>query len=1125
MFPVKRLHKRLEKIQRPLAVVVGSALSVTRGAPNQGVPDVDTMIERIRMRMVDERLGEDFEEALREGKGSRYQEAFAFVQSTLGAEAVDSIVREAVLEARLPGAPALEDGDGDGNSAHWHLPRGTAALGRLLAAKDSRFTGPILTTNFDPLLSMAIEHAGGVVDRRVLDRDGHLPGHGDSRHGARVVHLHGYWRGSTLHLPQHLGNSRSKLLGSLRDLLGGHTVLVIAYGGWRDAFMQALEQVIDQPETAVDILWCLYGDEGTALHNNQALLARFGGYTRFSAYYGVDAHQLFDELAPPNGLATGNGRARPASESTAGPDVLVHADELERYLGRLEAEHSTVPLVGFQTKTRISLALHDLYVPLDAIIDRGSRGRDLFDSAEMAERRKAEDAHLRRERLALADAFTRARELNRRSLVLLGDPGSGKTTHLKQILLKVIRDGPESVGLAANTIPVFLSLQAVRNRETKLEGLIASQLRGPALDMPDDFGQRLLRHGKLLLLLDGLDEVADAEERAEVSRWIETAHRQLRDAVVLVSCRYAGYTPDVELGAEFLELHLRPLDDEQMQAFVWNWYRLVMREQMLDANQAELRARDLANDLLEVLAQPEFGAAGRVYEMTRNPLLLTAICLVHHDHGRLPKARVRLYEETIAVLLERWRRRPSGPVMPPEDVLEVLQSVAAWMHSKRGRRRASAAELRVTVSEALQALKTEISAEEFMRAIRDESGLLTGWGVDEYGFMHLGLQEFLVAQHCRNVGLLNHNGFEELAARFGDSWWQEVILLTLAQRNPPVFEPFMRALVQRHDFGHLAVSQMMDLCLDEASGWSAAPFLELLHAPAVGDVEELSQRQVGAAKVLTRNVKSALEVEGLLHSHPVPAVRNWWLRHRNIEAVGAEVIVHPKTGIELVRIAGGVFSMGSLETEIGRDEDESPRQEVVLQAFCLARTPVTNAQYGRFLAASPDAPKPAYWADRRYNQPDQPVVGVSWHDAKAYCEWAGLMLPTEAQWEYACRAGTATRYWSGNDESDLARVGWYRENSDERLHIAGELAVSPFGLHDMHGNAWEWCLDEWAPNYDAEPRPGDGLRHDAIGNGLFVVRGGSWDAGADFARSAHRDYRPPGNRDSDVGFRPVLLVP
>jgi formylglycine-generating enzyme required for sulfatase activity/nucleoside phosphorylase len=844
-------------------------------------------------------------------------------------------------------------------------------------------------------------------------------------------------------------------------------------------------------------------------------------YKSFAARASAEVllHFLRRVVHPPQARRA-DGGSRPDPATTELP-----ADELDRYFARLEAEHATVPLVGFQTKTRLSLALDDLYVPLDAIIDRGGRARDVYDSAEIAQRAREKDSHLRQEKLALADAVTRARELGRRSLVLLGDPGSGKTTHLKQVLLKIIREGPKALGLAAGTIPVFLPLQTVRDRKTKLAGLIREQLQGPALDMPADFGDRLLRHGKLLLLLDGLDEVADATERAEVSRWIEAAHKDLRDAVVLVSCRYAGYSGDVELGPAFLELHLRPLGDEQMQTFVRNWYRLVLREQMIDAEQAAIKAKGLADDLLNELARPEFEAAARVFEMTRNPLLLTAICLVHHDHGRLPHARAKLYEETIAALLERWHHRPAGRVLRSEEALDVLRPVAAWMHGERGRRRASASDLQEPVRDALKALSTKLEPGEFLRKIRDESGLLTGWGVDEYGFMHLGLQEFLTAQQLRNVGLSNATVFGELAGRFADSWWQEVILLMLAQRNPPVFEPFMRMLVKRPEFANWAESPMMNLCLEEAAVKSAAPFVEFLQTQGEG-TDELGERQLGAAKLLARKMPEALEeLDASLASHQAPAVRTWWARRRGgAEVLGGDVILHEQTGIELVRIPAGSFLMGSAaDDELGFD-DERPRHEVTLKAFYLARTPVTNAQYGRYLAVRPDAPKPEHWGDRRFNQPDQPVVGISWNEAMAYCEWAGLVLPTEAQWEYACRAGTMTQYWSGNAESDLERVGWYNKNSGGRLHAVGEKEANPFGLYDMHGNISEWCRDGWVDNYETKPRSGDGLRRQPDTEDDRVFRGGSWDYAARNARSAYRVGDLPGDHGDDLGFRPARVI-
>lgn len=105
--------------------------------------------------------------------------------------------------------------------------------------------------------------------------------------------------------------------------------------------------------------------------------------------------------------------------------------------------------------------------------------------------------------------------------------------------------------------------------------------------------------------------------------------------------------------------------------------------------------------------------------------------------------------------------------------------------------------------------------------------------------------------------------------------------------------------------------------------------------------------------------------------------------------------------------------------------NERPR-EVVLAAFALSRHAVSNAQYRRFLAADPGAPLPRYWSDPRLSGADLPVVGVSWFDAKMFCAWAEVRSPSECEWEAACRAGTRSAYWSGDDEAALRRVGWYR---------------------------------------------------------------------------------------------------
>ena len=232
-------------------------------------------------------------------------------------------------------------------------------------------------------------------------------------------------------------------------------------------------------------------------------------------------------------------------------------------------------------------------------------------------------------------------------------------------------------------------------------------------------------------------------------------------------------------------------------------------------------------------------------------------------------------------------------------------------------------------------------------------------------------------------------------------------------------------------------------------------------------------------------------------------------------------ITTPKGGYVLVRIPGDTFMMGSPETEKERFESEGPLHEVRVKDFYMGKYPVTNEEYGRFLEENPDIPEPKYWADRAFNQPKQPVVGVSWEDAAAYAGWAGLELPSESQWEYACRAKTRTRFYTGDLEEDLDRAGWYEKNSGGRHHPVGEKIPNGFGLYDMHGNVWEWVQDHWHGNYEGAPDDGRSWIDNEKNSGR-VFRGGSWGFTARNCRAASRRGFGPGFRFRFLGFRLVL---
>lgn len=223
---------------------------------------------------------------------------------------------------------------------------------------------------------------------------------------------------------------------------------------------------------------------------------------------------------------------------------------------------------------------------------------------------------------------------------------------------------------------------------------------------------------------------------------------------------------------------------------------------------------------------------------------------------------------------------------------------------------------------------------------------------------------------------------------------------------------------------------------------------------------------------------------------------------------------HELTGIELVLIPGNRFWMGSAPGK--GEENEEPRHAVTLSKFELGKYPVTREQYKRFLKENRKVKPPPFWDDRRFNQDRHPVVGVTWEAAQAYVKWAGLRLPTEAEWEYACRASSEANYCSGDTERELKQVGWYAGNSGGRLQEVGRLPPNAYGLCDLHGNVWEWCSDWYKAKYD--PRDAIDPQGPECGDDR-VLRGGTWYDPAPLARSAYRLFHHPASVISSVGFR------
>ena len=230
-----------------------------------------------------------------------------------------------------------------------------------------------------------------------------------------------------------------------------------------------------------------------------------------------------------------------------------------------------------------------------------------------------------------------------------------------------------------------------------------------------------------------------------------------------------------------------------------------------------------------------------------------------------------------------------------------------------------------------------------------------------------------------------------------------------------------------------------------------------------------------------------------------------------------------KVGMLLVPIPAGEFQMGSLDSDLAASRPEKPQHQVkITKPFYLSVYDVTQQQYEKVMGVRP-------WKSQDFVQegPDYPATYVNHDDAVEFCrklserEGVEYRLPTEAQWEYACRAGTTTVYSFGDDASKLGEYAWYDENASDigerYAHRVGQKLPNPWGLYDMHGNVWEWCQD-WHASYGSEKIVSDPIGP-AQGRSR-LLRGGSFFNRSSNVRSASRYNTQPSNRDDGGGFRP-----
>ncbi len=369
-------------------------------------------------------------------------------------------------------------------------------------------------------------------------------------------------------------------------------------------------------------------------------------------------------------------------------------------------------------------------------------------------------------------------QLAHQNLVIIGPPGCGKTTLLKHVALTLTTGRKHrSQWKAPNKMPILLFLrdhaQAIQdNPNLSLAEAVCSALAGWNLHASPSWFESRLASGRCLVMLDGVDEVADPDARGQVVAWVQRQMEACGGNRFIVTSRPYGYH-DYRLSGVTV-LQVSPFSREQVERFVHNWYAA---NEILSAQQDDLGVRqDAAKgaaDLLQRLRNTQDLA-----DLAVNPLLLTMIATVHRYRPSLPGRRVELYREICDVFLGQ-RRQARGMVLDltPAQKQQVLQPLAYYLMCQK-EHEVALEEAVAVIADALACVSPTIEGKAFLKAVEDESGLLLEGKSGVYGFAHKTFQEYLASAHALNQGL-----GPELAGRVGEDWWHETIRLYAAQAD------------------------------------------------------------------------------------------------------------------------------------------------------------------------------------------------------------------------------------------------------------------------------------------------------------------------------------------------------
>ncbi len=518
---------------------------------------------------------------------------------------------------------------------------------------------------------------------------------------------------------------------------------------------------------------------------------------------------------------------------------------MRAYYNHLTYQHRSFDVKGLTTQGVYTLELEKVFVDLTIAPQRKDRAS--------TDPIRPMPVKQQKDRYDFADFLTTDGEKGHK-LVILGPPGSGKTTLLKHAALKLAAMGADG---ELNKIPILLFLrdhanQVSTNPSYTMLDALAERLRLWQVDVPMDWFRTAVKKGHCLFMLDGLDEVADAQLRQQVVVWVQAQMQQFSANSFVITSRPFGYYNNPLQNVSILEV--RPFTLEQVRKFVHNWYLAneVMSAQRDDPG-VRMEAKKGGEDLLWRLRQVPV-----LLDMAVNPLLLTMIATVHRYRSSLPGRRVELYAEICEVFLgKRQEARGLKFDLTPAQKQRVLQSLAYYMMHHQ-QREIEAHEAAFVIEDPLKRVVgpqhgTEVSTgAAFLKMIENASGLLIEREVGVYSFAHLTFQEYLAANH-----ILDQKLEKDLLLWVEDSWWHETIRLYAAQSDAT---NIIRACLSRKRPSVPALTLAME-CLEEAR--EVRPELRTIFERLAQSVDHksLEVRQIAAEVFLMLRIRRMVRMD------------------------------------------------------------------------------------------------------------------------------------------------------------------------------------------------------------------------------------------------------------------------